>query len=108
MKKQTLKEWLDEGKKIFGEDFKQWKFKCPACGRVSSIQDFLDAGADANDAYQECIGRVNGKGNKDGKDEGFGCNWVAYGFFGTLGKGRTVINDNGKEIEVFEFATKEG
>ena len=107
MKKQTLEEWMTEGKKLFGEDFKTWKFKCPACGHVSSVQDFIDAGRDANDAYQDCIGRVNGKGDKNGKDKGFGCNWAAYGLFGTLGKGRIVINPEGKEIEVFDFAKPE-
>lgn len=106
MKKQTIKEWQEEGKKIFGEDFKKWKFKCPACGHISSIKDFIDAGADPNDAYQECIGRVNGKGEDgmQGKEQGFGCNWAAYGLLGTLGKGRIVITDEGKEIDIFDFA----
>lgn len=36
MIKQTLKEWLDEGKERFGDDFTQWKFKCPACGHVNT------------------------------------------------------------------------
>lgn len=105
MEKQSLTEWLEEGKKRFGEDFKNWKFKCPACGHVSSIKDFIDAGADANDAYQMCIGRVNGKGadGMKGKDEGNGCNWAAFGLFGTFGKGRIVVNE-GKETEVFDFA----
>jgi len=35
----------------------KWAFKCPACGKVSTIQEFKDAGADPNDAYQTCIGR---------------------------------------------------
>lgn len=109
MIKQTLQEWMDEGKKLYGEDLTNWKFKCPNCGKVSSIQDFKDAGSkDPNDSYANCIGRINGKG-EDGmksKDKGFGCNWAAYGLFGTLGKGRIVVN-NDKESEVFDFAKEE-
>lgn len=37
-----------------------------------------------------------------------GCNWAAYGFFGTMGKGRIVIADDGEEVEVFSFAEEEG
>ena len=101
--KQPLQEWLEEGKQKYGEDVKKWKFKCPACGHISSVQDFVDVGGDANNAYQNCIGRFNGKGKGGGKDEGFGCDWAAYGLFGTLGKGRFVANE-GKEIDVFDFA----
>lgn len=104
--KQTLKEWLDEGKERFGDDFLKWRFKCPACGHVASGQDFKDAGADPNDMYQACIGRHNGKGadGMKGKDEGFGCNWAAFGLFGNLSKGRVVVTPEGKEVEVFDFA----
>lgn len=100
----TQKDWMDEGRQLFGEDVKQWKFVCPMCGRIASVQDFLDAGADANDAFQECIGRHTGKGSPQEGDSS-GCNWAAYGFFGTAGKGRKVIAEDGHEVEVFQFAT---
>lgn len=110
MTKQSLKEWQEEGKKKFG-DLKNWAFKCPACGHVATVQDFLDAGGDINDSYQNCIGRINGKGENGmkGKDKGYGCNWAAYGLFGTLGKGRviTITTPEGKEVElaeVFDFS----
>ncbi len=103
MGEQTLQEWQEEGKKLFGEDFKQWKFKCPTCGHVQNIQDFLDVGADGNNAYQECIGRYTGKGSPV-KGDSSGCNWAAYGLFGTLGNGRIVITSEGKKVEVFNFA----
>ncbi|WP_042424423.1 VVA0879 family protein [Geomicrobium sp. JCM 19039] len=106
MKKQTLQEWLTEAEERFGADKKQWEFKCPACERVSSVQDFLDEDADPNSVYQQCIGRVNGKGSTDQKDVGYGCNWASYGLFGTLGKGRKVLND-GEEVEVFNFPNHE-
>ena len=102
--KQTLNEWLADGEKLFGENKLDWKFVCPACGHVASIGDFKEHSSNPNDAYQVCIGRVNGKGTRNQKDLGDGCNWAAYGLFGVLGKGRVVITEEGKEIEVFDFA----
>jgi hypothetical protein len=104
MAKYTQKEWLNELRNRFGKDTKNWAFVCPACGKVSTVQEFLDAGADVNDSYQSCIGRFTGKGSpKEGQD---GCNWAAYGLFGTCGKGDTVISEDGKEIDVFAMAPK--
>lgn len=108
MIKQTLAEWMNDGKELFGEDYSNWKFKCPACGHISSIQQFKESDADPNDAYQVCIGRVNGKGTKNQTDLGYGCNWAAYGLFKTIGKGRTVVTDEGKEVKVFDFALESG
>lgn len=110
MIKQTVEEWREEAVKRFGENVRDWKFQCPACGHISSVQDFINAGEDASGAYVNCIGRVNGKGadGMKGKDEGHGCNWAAYGLFGTLGKGRLVVVDDGHEVEVFDFADAEG
>lgn len=108
MRKLTLEEWLAEGEKRFGKDYKKWKFVCPACGRVSSVKEFMKLGADPNDAYQNCVGRVNGKGKgflKGEKSDTFedGCDWASYGLFGNMGKGPIVLN-NGKETQAFEFA----
>lgn len=104
-KKDTLADWLTEGKETFGEDFSQWRFICPACGHIQTVQDFTDIGASANNAYQECIGRCTGKGSPK-KGDTSGCNWAAYGLFGTLGKGRIVVTDDGTEVEVFQFAAQ--
>jgi hypothetical protein len=105
--KQSLEEWRNEATKLFGENVLDWKFKCPACGHVASIGDFKEHGGDPNDAYQKCIGRVNGEGTKNQTDLGDGCNWAAFGLFGTAGKGRTVISEAGNEVEVFDFAKVE-
>lgn len=105
MIKQTVDEWLEEGNNKFGK-IKDWKFICPACGHISRVQEYLDLGAKENDAYQNCIGRFNKKGEDGmgGKDKGFGCNWAAYGLLGNLGQGRVVITKENKEIQVFDFA----
>lgn len=39
----TKKEWSIEGRRLFGDDIMKWKFKCPSCGRVISIQEYKDA-----------------------------------------------------------------
>lgn len=101
----TLEEWRKEGKKRFGEDIMKWKFVCPMCGHVASVQEFVDAGAeDPDSAYQECIGRYIGKGSPVSGDAS-GCNWVAYGFFGMPnGKGIIVIDEKNIGTECFDFA----
>ena len=54
----SVRDWRAEGEKGFGSDYMNWKFRCPICGHVASIQDFKDAGAESpNAAYQERIGR---------------------------------------------------
>jgi len=93
---QSREEWLTEGKNKFGDNFLNWKFKCPRCGRINSVKEFKDAGADRPDrAATNCIGRY---------DRNKGCDWAAYGLLGTLGKGRIVTLNNGEEVEVFDFA----
>ncbi|WAH38583.1 VVA0879 family protein [Alicyclobacillus dauci] len=99
MEKQTLEEWRKEATERYGEKGRDWKFKCPRCGNVQCGQDFMDRGMSAeeaaNQAYQGCIGRSF-------KD--IGCDWAAYGLFGTMGTGRIVITPEGEEVEVFDFA----
>lgn len=103
VKEYTIDEWRAKGKSLFGEDVKKWSFKCPACGNVASVQDFINVGLSkesaCNAAYQECIGRYTGAGAPTGQQP---CNWSAYGLFGTLGNG-AVVNHDGKQIEVFRF-----
>lgn len=107
MKKYTYSEWMEEGKKRFGKNFENWKFICPACGHIQSVKDFLDLELDPNDAFRDCIGRHNGNMKPAGENNQFGCNWCAYGLFGTLCKGVTVITENNDEIEIFDFAPTE-
>lgn len=105
-----VKEWLAEGKQLFGQDFMKWKFRCPMCGHVASIQDFKDAGADSpNAAYQECIGRYRGAGAPGAEDGNpNGCNWAAYGLFGIPNdKGRLILAEDGKVVEAFDYAREE-
>jgi len=101
--KYVREEWIKELKKRFGDDKMKWAFKCPACGKVTTMQEFKNAGAKPNDSFQNCIGRFTGKGSPTTKNHD-GCNWAAYGLFGTMDKGDTVIADDGDEIQVFAMA----
>ena len=88
----THEEWLAEGKRLFGEDFTKWRFKCPKCGHVATGQDFKDAGLKPDIMYSCCIGRFK---------PGVGCDWAAYGLFDIC----TVhVMSGEKLIPVFEFA----
>jgi len=81
-------DWINLGKSKFGEDFADWKFKCPKCGTVSSGRDFLNKGMAAEKSRVVCIG----------------CAWKADNFFGTFGKGLVLNRADESKIEVFPFA----
>ena len=103
MKYESVEAWREEGGRRFGASYLKWRFRCPMCGHVASVQDFVSVGADANAAYNECIGRYTGKGApQDGDDSG--CNWCAYGLFGIPREHDTVISDDGGLIDVYPFA----
>lgn len=112
--KYTMEEWVAEGKRRFGENIKDWKFVCPACGRINTGREFCELGAKTNDIYQTCIGRHNGKGisgagHKSGeRAPEHGCDWSAFGLFGTLGKGDIVTEIDGSMLNIFAFAESAG
>lgn len=94
----TVKEWKDRGLELFGSDDPyKWAWKCPACGRKQTIEEFRkfkDKGADPGAAYEECLGRYTG--GRKGPDK---CDWAAYGFFG----GPIVVMEGDKKVRVFDF-----
>ena len=104
---ESIDAWKAEGEKRFGSDIRNWRFKCPMCGHIASVQDFIDAGCkDAeNSAYEECLGRYTGKGTPV-KGDSSGCNWAAYGLFGIPHGGVYVVTDkaNDKAAHIFDFA----
>jgi hypothetical protein len=99
----TYEEWMAEGERRFGKDFKMWKFKCPICENVATVSDYqqyADKGADPNSATCECIGRYQGA--QDFKTPGSGpCNYAAYGLFRIPG---VIVKMNGKDVVAFAFA----
>lgn len=105
---ESVEAWKKEGARRFGEDFMKWKFKCPMCGHVATVEEFKEAGADSPDcAYVECIGRYTGKGSPK-KNDSSGCNWCAYGLFGIPKGGVKVTKDDGTTTHIFDFAEEVG
>ena len=49
--------WKAEGIRRFGPDVMKWKFRCPVCGHVASVQDWMDAGAGEGEVAFSCVGR---------------------------------------------------
>lgn len=111
-----LKDWQEEGRKLFGEDERYWKFVCPNCKNVQSPNDFLELKElgvvtmiDPNSAYFCCIGRFDARiaiadiGEiGDGKSP---CNYTMGGLFRFVHT--IVIDEKEKEHFVFEFAPGE-
>ena len=88
-------DWLAALTGRFGEA-KNWKFVCPICGHVQSVQDFIDAGADANHAYFNCIGRYK---------NGVGCDYTLGGLIKV--SSTAIIADDYNIVSVFEMAENE-
>jgi hypothetical protein len=99
----TKKEWEEEGTKKFGDDMMKWKFVCPACGHIASIQDWRDIGADEGEVAFSCVGRhVENHGTLFDKGQKQPCNYAGGGFF-TMNPVHVEM-DNGDIRQTFEFA----
>ena len=108
----SREEWLAEGEARFGKDMRNWRFMCPNCGNVQTVNDFLYLrdeleikAADPEKAYYSCIGRYDTRiPDKDVGTIGDGkspCNYTSGGLF-CLAK--LIVIMDGKEIPCFEFA----
>lgn len=97
----TKKEWLDRAKELFGDVPGGWKFKCPICGSIQSIDIVHEADPSLSKAdiqgwiYYNCKGRY-----LDTKRWG-GCNYTLGGFI--RAHKLEVLNDDGSVTPVFEF-----
>lgn len=89
----SVDNWKKLGQKLYGDDLENYKFKCPACGRVASGKEYKEAGAQPNDMYQCCISRFLNDST---------CKWASYGLF-DICKVRVLVDD-GAEVPVFEYA----
>lgn len=99
--KMTYEEWVDKAKELFGDDPMQWKFVCPSCGHVTSVQDWADAGADEGEVAFSCVGRALGSQKRLGEKPG-PCNYAGGGLFG-LNPVHVEFEDGGVQ-QTFAFA----
>ncbi len=119
LKEIPLKDWLAEGERLFGTDFKKWRFKCPNCGHIQTIEDFLELKKNniiksdfdvGKVVYYSCIGRFDTRIPKEDVGTIFDkvkkspCNYTLGGLF-CFAK-VFVIDDEGQKRPVFEFASK--
>lgn len=88
-------DWVDMLNKRFGS-FSNWTFKCPNCGHIQSVKDFVIKGFSPNEVATHCIGRYK-------KEVGV-CDLTLEGLL-KINK-QSVIKD-GKVFPVFEMATLE-
>jgi hypothetical protein len=87
-------EWLEELKNRFGNDAKNWAFKCPSCGNVQTINDFIKNNIEDPNSkvYYSCIGRYV---------KGIGCDWTLGGLFKI---NKVSVLQGAQVFPVFEMA----
>jgi hypothetical protein len=100
----TKDQWEAEGLERFGADKMKWKFVCPCCGHITSVDDWFKAGASEGEIAFSCVGRhVKDAREAFGKGPG-PCNYAGGGLF-KLNPVTVVNGDNSHAM--FEFAPKE-
>lgn len=99
----TREEWYAEGRRRFGDDVMKWKFVCPACGHVASVQDYKDAGAPEGAVAFSCIGRYLPNAKQAFSPKGPGpCTYAGGGLFRL-----NPVKLEGRKDGVFAFADPE-
>ena len=98
----TEDEWHDQGEKLFGPDRMKWRFVCPACDHVASVQDYRDAGAPEGAVAFSCVGRWLQK-KRDAFSKGAGpCNYAGHGLIRL--NPIQITNPAGEVLNVFAFS----
>lgn len=108
----SYEEWIAEGKRRFGDDFMAWRFVCPMCKHVATVEDFKaykTAGAQPDDATQMCIGRYLPKDKRYGLSRDHAnpkvkqpCDYAGFGLF-RLSPNMVNFPDGSKSY-CFDFA----
>ena len=104
MRKVTAEEWLAEGVRLYGDDKMKWRFKCPSCGYVASVQDWKDAGAKEGQIAFSCVGRNTGSTKELGDKTGGPCNYAGGGLFRL---NPVEVDDGQHKHSMFEFADRQ-
>jgi hypothetical protein len=104
----SLEAWQAQARERFGDDPMKWRFVCPSCGHVASVEDWKNAGASAGAVAFSCIGRYVGdpKAAADAafRNEGGPCNYTSGGL---LCINKVFVEVDGVETPAFEVAPRE-
>jgi len=95
----TMEQWHAEGERLFGPDEMKWRFACPACGHVASVEDWMKSGAKESHVAFSCVGRFT-----DNPREAFAkgpgpCNYAGGGLIGL-----NPVEIEGRKGRYFAFA----
>jgi hypothetical protein len=112
--KYTLAEWRAKATELFGDDSLKWKFVCPVCLHVASVQDWKDAGAPMQSAARSCVGRwtgahpavIKGTIGPNGFPGKGPCNYAGGGLFQL--NPISVVDPDGHAMKAFAFAEPNG
>lgn len=100
---ESIEEWRAEAVRLFGDNPMEWRFVCPSCGHVASIQDWKDAGATSGEAAYSCVGRRL-EGSKQMGEKPGPCNYAGGGL---ISLNPVIIKFKGGESSrVFAFASE--
>lgn len=107
--KMTPEAWRAEAVSRFGPDKMKWRFVCPSCSHVASVEDWKVAGASEGSVGFSCVGRYQSGGPGDAalaaaafKGKGGPCNYSGGGLFG-LNPVHVDLGE-GKSVHMFAFA----
>ncbi len=99
----TKEEWYAKGEELFGSDKMQWRFICPACGHVASVQDYKNVGAPEGAVGFSCVGRWSSAEARQAFEKGKGpCNYAGHGLIRL--NPVEITNADGEKLRVFAFA----
>lgn len=105
VKEMPYEDWLATARRRFGWDPKKWRFVCPSCGHVQTLEDFLpfmDEELARTRVGFSCIGRYDGvHGNVPMLTEPGPCNYASGGLFCI--NDLWVVFEDGSKMPVFEF-----
>lgn len=89
-------EWLARGRELYGEDMRQWKFRCVACGHVQSHELAVARNPDIGDTSGWIAFACEGR-----HDSSVGCDWTLGGLFQIH---ELEVVDGERRTPCFEFA----
>lgn len=97
----TWEDWTAEAVRRFGPDPLKWRFECPACHHVASVEDYKNAGCAENVVAFSCIGRWLPRRTGAFAGKGGPCDYAGGGLFRL---NPVIVVKDGNETEVFAFA----